>query len=304
MSRVAYPFLRIPEDAVEFSGWFIGDPGAPLLPASDVLADWDYARDLTVRANLKIDWPAASLALGFGDESWSAMAQLVIGTGQGHLPRQIRYATQQHLSNLSPTANLEFVLPASSLSAQLVARIEILLIAPSTSASPLSPRMKGARLWTQELDVLIEDGGSSRFPVSSISFKAAFADKPHEFAPWYVQWRPEDIAGDFSSKVVLYVNSDEKEFLEKFLQGERATIQSVLGGVASHICSTILLRKDEDLDLDVFEDGSVGAVVRHWLQQAFPNEGGTSGIVKLLENDPGAFHASLIASADVGEQNA
>lgn len=304
MNRVAYPFLRIPEDAVEFSGWFIGDPGAPLLPASDVLADWDYARDLTVRANLNIDWPAASLALGFGDESWSAMAQLVIGTGQGHLPRQIRYATQQHLSNLSHTANLEFVIPASSLSAQLVARIEILLIAPSASASPLSPRMKGARLWTQELDVLIEDGGSSRFPVSSISFKAAFADKPHEFAPWYVQWRPEDIAGDFSSKVVLYVNSDEKEFLEKFLQGERATIQSVLGGVASHICSTILLRKDEDLDLDVFEDGSVGAVVRHWLQQAFPNEGGTSGIVKLLENDPGAFHASLIASADVGEQNA
>ena len=304
MSKIAYPFLRIPKDAVEFSGWFIGDPGTPLLPASDVLTDWDYARDLTVRANLKIDWPAASLALGFGDGSWSAMAQLVIGTGQGHLPRQIRYVTQQPLSDHSSVATLEFIVPGSSLSSQLVARIEIVLSAPAASASPLSPHMKGARLWMHELDVLIEDGGSSRFPVSSISFKAAFADKPHEYAPWYVQWRPEDIGGDFSSKVVLYVNSDEKEFLDRFLQGERATIQTVLGGVASQMCSTILLCKDEDLDLDVFEDGSVGAVVRHWLQQAFPSEVGIAGIVKLLESDPGAFHASLIASADVGEQNA
>src|SRR5690606_21040014 len=119
-----------------------------------------------------------------------------------------------------------------SLSSQLVMRLTIALAMPSTTATPLSPALKGSRLWENSCDVLIEDGGSSRFPVSAISFGTSFAGKPHEHAPWYVAWRPEDLSGDFSSKIVLYVNSDEESFLGKFLLGDRATIQAVLGGVA------------------------------------------------------------------------
>ncbi|MDR0255144.1 MAG: hypothetical protein LBI83_05280 [Stenotrophomonas maltophilia] len=304
MSRIAYPYLRIPDEAVQFSGWFVGDPNAPLLPAPEVLADWDYARDLVVRGSVQIDWDSASESLQFGEGDWLASAQLLIGTGQGQLPRQVQYAQALPLSKQNPSALLEVSVPGSTLSSQLVMRLTIALTAPSTEATPLSPVLKGSRLWESSCDVLIEDGGSSRFPVSAIGFGAAFAGKPHEHAPRYVEWRPEDLSGDFSSKVVLYVNSDEETFLEKFLLGDRATIQAVLGGVASHMCSTILLRNGKDLDLEAFEEGSVGAVANHWLSRAFPDEGGLAGIVRLLESDPGAFNAALIASADVGGQTA
>lgn len=304
MSRIAYPFLRIPDEAVQFGGWFIGDPKSPLLPAPEVLPDWDYARDLEVRASIQIDWNTASSSLQFFDGDWLASAQLLIGTGQGQLPRQVRYAQAASLSRHSPSATLEFCIPGRSLSSQLSLRLIVVLSTPSLAATPLSPALKGARLWEDRIDVLIEDGGSSRFPVSAISFSTAFAGTPHEHAPWYVEWRPEELSGDFSSKVVLYVNSDDELFLEKFLLGERATIQSVLGGIASHMCSITLLSREKDLDFDLFEEGSVGAVVHHWLRQAFPDEVSLAGIARLLERDPGAFNAALIASADVGVQTA
>lgn len=304
MSRIAYPFLRIPDEAIQFGGWFIGDPLSPLLPAPEVLPDWDYARDLAVRASIQIDWDAASRSLQFPDGYWLASAQLLVGTGQGQLPRQVRYAQTAPLSRDSPAATVEFSIPGKSLSSQLALRLIVALSTPSPAATPLSPVLKGARLWEDSIDVLIEDGGSSRFPVSAISFRTAFAGKPHEHAPWYVEWRPEDLSGDFSSKVVLYVNSDDGQFLERFLQGERATIQAVLGGIASHMCSVTLLSRVEGLDFDLFEEGSVGAVIHHWLRQAFPNEGSHAGIARLLDRDPGAFNAALVASADVGVQTA
>jgi hypothetical protein len=303
MSRIAYPFLRIPDEAIEFTGWHIGDVGLPLFPATEILEDWDYARDLTLSGSVTVDWEAASSALGFGDGDWLALAQLSIGTGQGHLPRLVRNVASHRLSKDSTSALFEVVVPGQSLSAQLIARLDIVLLKSSASASELSPVAKGSRLWREELDVIIEDGGNARFPVSSISFQAAFADKPHQFAPWYVDWRPEDLFGDFSSKVVLYVNSDEELFLERFMQGERLTVQAVLGGVAAQMCSTVLLHNTDELDFDVFEEGSVGGVLRHWLHQAFPDESGVASLVRLLHNDPGAFNAAMIAVADMGDRS-
>lgn len=303
MSRIAYPFLRIPDSSVEFEGWFVGDAGGTLGPAPEILSDWDYARDLTIRANLRVDWDSASRALDFSDVHWEAYVQLTVGTGQGNLPRHVRYVAYELLSADCSSTSIEVVIPGRSLSAQLVARFEIVLLTPSASRSKLSPDFKGAKLWADDLDVVIEDGGTSRFPVSSISFKSAFPGQAHELAPWYIEWRPEDLLSDFSSKVVLYVNSDDEQFLERFMLGDRATVQAVLGGVASQICSTVVLREGMDLDLAVFEEGSVGAVIRHWLAQAFPNETGVAGLLRMIESDPGAFNAALLAAADVGDRN-
>lgn len=62
--RIAFPFNRLSDDTVGFKGWFIGDPGEPLLPAHDTLGGWDYERDLEVRTGFELDFRRVPEILG------------------------------------------------------------------------------------------------------------------------------------------------------------------------------------------------------------------------------------------------
>src|SRR6056297_2406467 len=87
--RVAFPFLTIPDDMVEFGGWLIGDPGHPLHPAGDVLDGWDYERDLEVAARLRLDLGRVSHALQIPRADLRLVALLKAGTGAGTLPKRV-----------------------------------------------------------------------------------------------------------------------------------------------------------------------------------------------------------------------
>ena len=294
MRRTAFPFLVLPDDAVTFEGWYLGDKGMPLEPARDLLEDWDYARDLTLRASIRLDWQAAADALQVDADSLVIAAALHVGTGQGRLPRRTSILAKGRFSKAQTHVVLEAELDGSQLSARVTGHIHLSLGASVEGASSLSPSLLGSRLWSTDFDVLIEDGGSSRFPISSLSFKDAFPDSTYLFSPWYLEWRPGDLHSDFSSSVALYVNEDEEEFHRRFHAGDRLTVQSVLGGVAFELCSVALMSED-GFDIDTFEDGSVGAVISHWLVQAFGQTGARSAKGE-LERDPGAFFASMLSA--------
>lgn len=294
MRRTAFPFLVLPDEVVTFEGWHLGDTGKPLEPVQELLQDWDYARDLTVRASIQVDWQAAADALELDSDSLVIVASLHVGTGQGRLPRRTTVMAKERMSKLQTRAVLEADLDGAQLSSRITGHIHLSLGCAAERGSALSPSEPGSRLWSTDFDILIEDGGSSKFPVSSLSFAEAFPESWHQFSPWYVEWRPGDLHSDFSSSVALYVNADDKEFHERFHTGDRLTVQSVLGGVAFELCSAVLT-SDDDFAIGSFEEGSVGAVISHWLVQALGPTVARSAKGQ-LERDPGAFFASMLSA--------
>lgn len=294
MRRTAFPFLVLSDDVVSFEGWQLGDKDAPLEPVGELLQDWDYARDLTLRASVQVSWEAAAAMLEVDASSLVITAALHVGTGQGNLPRRTAILAVERISKSRTRVVLEAELDGSQLSSRITGHLHLSLGPGVQSYSDLSPVVLGSRLWSTAFDILIEDGGSSRFPVSSLSFQAAFPDSMHQFSPWYLDWRPGDLQSDFSSSVALYINEDDKDFHARFHAGDRLTVQSVLGGVAFELCS-VALGSEDGFEIDTFEEGSVGAVISHWLIQAFGQTLARSAKGE-LERDPGAFFASMLSA--------
>src|SRR5690606_19050855 len=117
--RVAFPFLVLPDEAVHFKGWMIGDPGQPLQEASDILEDWDYARDLQVLTSVVIDWSIASAALNLPVEDIQLNVSLIAGTGAGALPRKQQRLFQKVMQANSGSLEVSTILPGRNLSGRL-----------------------------------------------------------------------------------------------------------------------------------------------------------------------------------------
>lgn len=298
--RTAFPFLTLPDGTVSFTGWMLGDPGYPLQPAGDILEGWDYERDLEVSAGLKVDFRLAAEALGVSADDLRLGVVLRTGTGAGTLPRRFDMLATGRLSSGEPETILSGVLNSSKLSGRLRLDLGIVLQSASVRQNILSPAAAGARLWSRYTDVLLEDGGDSRFPIELVSFGECFRGMPHVHAPWYVDWKPGQVHADFGGSVRLYVNSDIPEIADRFVSGDPLTLQAMLSDVMSQMVeSTIALEDAEDLMNDCAE-GSVGHQVRGWLDLAFPGQS-ILNIRSISEHTPGRFRAALLSASDLGE---
>ena len=81
-SRIAYPFLTLPDGAVGFRGWMIGDPGEPLQPAGDIFDGWDYECDLEVHTECRFNFERVADALGVTASDAVLRVTLKAGTGR------------------------------------------------------------------------------------------------------------------------------------------------------------------------------------------------------------------------------
>ncbi|HEV7270175.1 hypothetical protein [Pseudoxanthomonas sp.] len=297
--RIAFPFLVIPKDSIRPEGWLIGDPGKPLHRATDVLENWDYARDLEVANSISIDWAAVAGALQLPEDKLRLKVSLIVGTGAGTLPRRqdrlhaviVDHATDNFLMSGSVSGR--------TLSGRLRVSLLVTLDAPEASGTVLSPQDRGSKLWQADHDILIEDGGDSRFPVETASFSRIFGGRPHEHAPWYLHWRPSSLQGDFSAGVRLYVNSDHPEWLARVVSGDRLSLQAMMGDVMSQMIEAALREVSGAEDFVDCNEGSVGQQILQWLGNAFPGQE-VASVRALMERDPGAFRASLLATSDMG----
>ena len=168
--RAAYPFFTLPDHAVGFEGWLIGDPDQPLHSAADVLMEWDYERDLEVSARFSFDLDEVSSALGMAIEDVSLSVQLKAGTGVGNLPRRVERLAVANLDTRSPRIALSALVPSHRLSGRLRFEALIVLDRAPGQRHALSPILPGSRLWSHRKEVLLEDGGDARFPIELISF--------------------------------------------------------------------------------------------------------------------------------------
>lgn len=295
----AMPFLTLPDEAVGFNGWKIGDPDQPLRPAGDTLEAWDYARDLEVMADLEVDFEAAARSLALPPQDLKLALVIKAGTGAGTLPRRVEPLATRIMDRDTSEVSIAARVCSANLSGRLRLEATILLEAPTLQGSALSPRVRGARLWSTKRDILLEGGGDSRFPIELVSFSKAFRGQPHEDAPWYLHWRPGQLDADFGGSVRLYVNSDDEAIAQRFVGGDSPTLQAMLGDVLSQMVAASVSLPECDELLANSEEGTVGQQVRNWIDIAFPNQ--TTAVIRGgLETTPGRFHAALLAAADIG----
>lgn len=296
--RSAPPFLVLSDDVVNFGKWMIGDKGQPLTKAGDFLENWDYERDLEVAANVDLNLEEAASSLNIDPAELSITAVLKAGTGAGSMPRKIEILKVQPVR-----VNGDFRIigyPSSSqLSGRLHLELALLLDYVPTRSGPLSPKWRGARLWHNRTDILIEDGGVSRFPIELISFGQTFSGTPQLNAPWYLDWKVGDIHSDFGAAVRVYVNSDFPELAERFTAGDPLTLQAILGDVMSQMTESLLEIADCEQILDECEASSVGYQIRNWMDIALPGQS-ISSMKSMKEHTPGRFRSAMLAAADVG----
>lgn len=299
MSRsIAFPFLVLPDEAIKLDQWMIGDPNQPLEPAADIFEHWDYARDLEVTSALEVNWECVSEALAFPVEDIRLRVSLIAGTGTGVLPRQQHRVFQRTLDASTGKVEVAAIIPGHKLSGRLKLTLQVTLEAPLHSGSDLSPKIRGARLWQNVHDILLEDGGDSRFPIEVVSFSEVFKGRPQENSPWYLHWRRSSVRADFSGTVRLYVNSDFQESTSRVVAGDELTLQAIMGDVISQMIESALDEKDAD-DLSDAEEGSVGRQIVKWLDAAFPGQE-LNSIESLRKSNPGAFRAAILASSNMG----
>lgn len=297
--RIALPFLVLPDHAIRFDGWMIGDPGQPLDPAGRVLENWDYARDLEVGALVAIDWSVASEALQLPADRLKLKLSLIAGTGAGNLPRRQDRLCETAVDYASGESHLSGVVSGKTLSGRLRLSLHVSLESPCSDGTALSPKVHGARLWQSWHDILIEDGGDSRFPVETTSFSKIFSGKPQEYAPWYLHWRPGAIQADFSACARLYVNSDRPEILARFVGGDEPTLQAIMSDVMSQMVEYAIDQEDAAEILAACEEGSVGRQIRQWLDFGFPGQE-IASIKAMRDQNPGTFRAAILAASEVG----
>jgi hypothetical protein len=298
--RTAFPFATLPDEVVSFGGWMIGDPGRPLLPAQDILEDWDYERDLEVSAEVAVDTDAAAEALGLDPAALDLLLVLRAGTGAGTLPRRLDLLATDRIDPQHRSHSLSAVLPSHMLSGRLRLELGVVLARANGTANALAPRAAGARLWGTSRDILLEDGGAARFPIELVSFSDCFPGMPHVHAPWYLDWKPGRLHADFGGSVRLYVNSDIPEITERFTDGDQLTLQSILADVMSQMVNSAIHLDDAEEVLRDAPQGTVGQQILTWLDLAFPGQG-VSAVRAMSEHLPGRFRAALLAASDTGD---
>lgn len=299
MSRVAFPFLVLPDEVIDFSGWMIGPPGEPLSPATEILENWDYEQDIQVNIHVQVDFPEAAKLLGIDSADLKLAIVLLAGTGSGSLPRRVDRLATEVIDANNPAATLETVIPGRTLSGQLQLSLRIVLDSPIDCGNSLSPKQRGSRLWQIQKHILIEDGGDSRFPIELTSFSESFKGRPEQHAPWLVEWNPTTLDADFSGNVRLYVNSDNELVTARFIEGDPLTLQAMVADVMTQIIESALEAEDEE-ELTRYCEGSIGYQAKAWMDMSFPGKS-LDSIGQMHTYSPGKFRALILATADFGE---
>lgn len=299
MKRIALPFLTLSDEAVTLDEWSIGEPDQPRFPMEDIHENWDYEKDLEISVVITVDFNIAEKELALVDKDLELAAVLMVGTGAGTVCRSIHRACSVLLNRSNNKARLIAKLNGHLLSSQLHLDARILFDQSATASSRLAPSIKGSKLWARDRRVLLEDGGSSRFPIELASFSETFQGRAEQNAPWYVHWDPSNLHADFGGNVRLYVNSDNAEVTERFAAGDRLLLQAIVSDVMTQM---MIAGLDNEEDwLSSYEEGSVGQQIRAWIDEAF--RGHTLESVKALRKSfPGRFHASILATAELGRE--
>lgn len=295
MKHVAFPFFTLAQSDPEVSEWGLLAGDGSVEPLERLIPSWDYARDLRVQRTFHLSPELVSSRLGLDPASCSFELLVRLGTGSGTLPRRL---VQLFRAELRPGVPLlvDEAVAGDQLSDRLFLECSIVARRTGDAGSRLAPALPAAIVWRDTLDVSLE-GQAPRFPMEIVSFAERFGGRPEAGSPWLLHWLPGELHRDFGGAVRLYLNHDQPNFVDRFVDADPLTLQTTLGGVISQIVASVIVQEDLEDVLTDAEPSSVAGHVKTWLDLAFPSLGIT-GIRGLLEAAPGRFHAAILAMAN------
>lgn len=294
MSSLAFPFLRLRDTVVTASSWLVSVEGGPDELLSDELSRWDYAATLDLARTLQVDFNEAASQLAVDANGLRFALIITLGTGGARLPRFRKPVWQQTISADGNPITVRFQVNSAQLSQRLILSTDLLILDAPRSSSRLSPRLPATRLWGDEHLAHIEPH-DARFPIEVISFSRLLRDQAPD-ALWFLEWSTNDLERDFMGSVRLYINADNPMFVARVRESDTVTLQLLMSAIVVQMARATIREETFDLDSVRLAPGSVGAVIAHWLQAAFPNQS-LNTIRSRAEHAPASFEAALSSIA-------
>lgn len=293
--RTAAPFLQLSDRSIRLGNWSHTLNGNGQKPLGDILIDWDYGSNVQIYRQVSFDFEAVAEDLQLKPHEVELQVTVEVGTGPGALPRQTVEARSWSAHPEDAGVAISMSLPSDRLSSQIFLKTTVALGRDAIGLSPLSPSACGSLLWADRQTARL-DGEDPRFPMEVISFASSFRGRRHDGSPWYLQWTPFGMARDFQGAVRLYLNADEKDFVQRVQDQDALTLQCLMADVISQVCECILHVEELTSELSECDPGSLGAQVHHWILRAF---GSVEEAKSSLQQRPGEFRAALFSSVKV-----
>lgn len=298
--NVAFPFFTIPDECIDVGPWFIRVDGNEPVPATDYVADWDYATELQLSRSIELDVEDAAKFLKIPVDALQLGLLVEIGTGAGRFPRKTLSTEFVEITSDSPKVDLAINPYSGNLSSFLFLTTTLVLKSEPYEFERLSPKHANTKLWSERFVARL-DGEEPRFPIEIASFERLFGNTPEARAPWYISWNPGDWSRDFHGAVRLYLNNDLPDFMERIQSGDTFLLQSISADVVGQILERLVTENDAEDIVANAPVGSLAAQAASWIKLAWPDSS-IGNLKHKLESQPGRFRACMWAISESQEE--
>lgn len=139
--NIAFPFLILDDLAVKAEQWLVGLDNGDMIPAGELLADWDYSSTLNLKREVLIDRNLAARQLGISNENLVMEVCLQVGSGSGRLPRFIHRHDRFLVPVNDTTVKMDVLLEGNSISSILDLSTTVFLAAVPPDHETFSPKI-------------------------------------------------------------------------------------------------------------------------------------------------------------------
>lgn len=291
MSSVqAFPYRTLTDSQIIAKEWYpVSHEDLPTQTesADSGVPEWSYENLLRLGRDIRIDADECLKTVGLDDQPAELKLTVLLEAGQPGIRHSI------YSKKLAPGDILdEFLVvetPGSYVSENLKLTTVVTLNSAHQNNDPFIPGLPGSRLW-EDKHIIPLEGQGSRFPMRSCSFKTLV--RVPDNADWFLEWSPELADHAFAGTVLLYINTDNKEFANLVTEGDETVLAGLRADIAIEMCTGMLANKDFREGHEVFEPGSIGAVCVSWLNMAYPGRSRES-LYQILQDRTSEFFASL-----------
>jgi hypothetical protein len=288
-ASVAYPFLRISPENITASPWLVSLDAAAESALEDRVDKWDYLSKLVLSRSVSVDLEGVAEDLDIDISRLSIAVVTTLGTGGARGDRLKRIVSRCQISTDDQVAHISIEPLGLELSQTIKLVTEVILDAPG-SGGRLAPKQPGMRLWSDSQTSYVEPD-SARFPVETSNFSKLFKDQMPG-ALYYLSLSAGDWEQDFGNAARLYLNSEEIDFCVRFSAGDETVLRLVMSAIVNQLVRRAISDESFSLDERSSLPTSINAIVRSWIQQAFPNQS-METVRTMSAHNPARFEAAL-----------
>lgn len=250
------PFHVIEDDTIEEQVpriWLRGKS----FEAGEDISGWDYLTEMKVEARLTYDPEKLIAQSGLVGSELRRVTAIVRADCQSTGERSSG-RTRIDLARHDVALALE--IPAGSVAEELEVRYEVVLDGPDSEATAdRAAHLKGSRLYASDRPYRFRlEGDGSLFPVEAVSFRGG--EFPARSA-WLIKFQGDDLSAPFMGAVRLFVNRDHPVSKQLIDTGKGPAKSVLMRDVLLQMLVTVASRQTDDEILDVFPQGSTGAVL-------------------------------------------